>query len=190
MKKGFIKISQNAVSIQHNISKLNERGVATDSIFIEKKFISILSQLEKGDTIVVSALQDICGGMKELLHLIEKLINAGIILESADEYNICINPDDTKTASLIKSLNLFRLNITAQNIQTGLNKAIDNGRRLGRPTGMTTEMSLKIKQAITLYQSTEMSIADICRRIDLNKSSFYHYIKAKNITRKKKLSEF
>ena len=189
MKKGFIKISQNAVSIQHDISRLNERGVATDSIFIEKKFQSVLTQLKKGDTIVVSSLQDICGGMKELLHLVEKLINEGIAIESADEYGIRITPDDPKTAALIKSLNRFRLDITAQNIRTGLNKAIDNGRKLGRPTGMTEEMNQKMKQAITLYQSTEMSIADICRRVDLNKSSFYHYIKDKSISRKIKTTE-
>lgn len=99
-------------------------------------------------------------GMKELLHLIEKLINAGIILESADEYNICINPDDTKTASLIKSLNLFRLNITAQNIRTGLNKAIDNGRRLGQSYGNDYRDEFKNK---TSHNSVSINRNEYCR---------------------------
>ena len=186
MKKGFIKNSQNAVYIQQSIAQLNERGVATDSIIIEKKFNPVFSQLKKGDTIIVTSLQDVCAGMKELLHLLERLTDAGIALVSIDEFGIELDPADEKMAALIRNINRFRINITARNIRTGLNKAIDKGAKLGRPVGMTPDMKAKMKRAVKLYQTSDMSTADICRHIGLNKSSFYHYIKVMNIVRPKK----
>lgn len=185
MKKGFIKNSQNSVHIQRCIKRLNHEGVTTDSIFIEKKFSSLLPQLQKGDTIIVTSLADICEGMKELFRLLENLIDAGITLVTIDKHGFELNPGNKEMSALIKSINLFRINITGRNIRTGLRKAIKKGAKLGRPAGMTPDMRIKMKQAISLYQSSDMGVAEICRYIGLNKSSFYHYIKTMNISRNK-----
>ena len=74
MKKGCIKISQNAVSIQHNISKLNERGVATDSIFIEKKFREQLQKIHRPTSRLLKAFPDLKIPFNEELEMIRKWV--------------------------------------------------------------------------------------------------------------------
>ena len=56
MKKGFIRVSKNAEQLQQEIKKLNQHGVPSDSIFLERNLSLVLPQLEKGDTIVVCYL--------------------------------------------------------------------------------------------------------------------------------------
>ena len=60
MKKGFIRVSKNAERLQQEIKKLNQHGVSSDYIYLERNFSLVLPQLEKGDTIVVCSLTHVC----------------------------------------------------------------------------------------------------------------------------------
>ena len=68
MKKGFIRVSKNAEQLQQEIKKLNQHGVPSDSIFLERNLSLVLPQLEKGDTIVVCSLAHICGDERLVIH--------------------------------------------------------------------------------------------------------------------------
>ena len=165
MKKGFIRVSKNAEQLQHEIKKLNQHGVPSDSIFLERNLSLVLPQLEKGDTIVVCSLAHICTGMKDLLSIICEILKKGIGFESVDEYKLQISPEDTQIIDLLSSLNRFRQDIAGLRITEGL------------PSGMTSQMAHKIKLAKHMYEMNQMSISQICRQLKLNQGSFYRYIK-------------
>ena len=175
MKKGFIRVSKNAEQLQQEIKKLNQHGVPSDSIFLERNLSLVLPQLEKGDTIVVCSLAHICTGMKDLLSIICEILKKGF--ESVDEYKLQISPEDTQIIDLLSSLNRFRQDIAGLRITEGLDKAINEGKKLGRPSGMTSQMAHKIKLAKHMYDMNQMSISQICRQLKLNQGSFYRYIK-------------
>ena len=177
MKKGFIRVSKNAEQLQQEIKKLNQHGVPSDSIFLERNLSLVLPHLEKGDTIVVCSLAHICTGMKDLLSIICEILKKGIGFESVDEYKLQISPEDTQIIDLLSSLNRFRQDIAGLRITEGLDKAINEGKKLGRPSGMTSQMAHKIKLAKHMYEMNQMSISQICRQLKLNQGSFYRYIK-------------
>ena len=177
MKKGFIRVSKNAEQLQQEIKKLNQHGVSSDYIYLERNFSLVLPQLEKGDTIVVCSLTHVCAGMKDLLSIICDILKKGVGFESVDEYKLQISPEDTHIIDLLSNLNRFRQDIAGLRITEGLGKAINEGKKLGRPSGMTPQMAHKIKLAKHMYEMTQMSISQICRQLKLNQGSFYRYIK-------------
>ena len=180
MKKGFIKVSKNAEQLQQEIKNLNQHGVSSDFIYLERNFSLVLPLLEPGDTIVVCSLAHICKGMKDLLFTVCELVKKGISFESIDEYQLKISPEDSRIIDLLFNLNRFRQNIAGQRITEGLDKAINEGKKLGRPSGMTPQMAHKIKLAKQMYELNQMSISQICRQLKLNQGSFYRYIKYEN----------
>ena len=134
-----------------------------------------LSELKKGDTLVVWRLDRLGRSMHHLVVLIEDLRQKGISFKS-----ICDGVIDTTTASgelifnIFSSLAQFERRLIQERTKAGLEAARSRGRSGGRKKIQSTDP--KVLTAKKMHKNHGMSINDICKTLKISRASFYRYI--------------
>lgn len=172
---GYMRTSKNTQELSLQEDALKKYGV--DEIFSEqvsgvkerKELQSLLEKLREGDTLVVWKIDRLGRTTKELVNLIDTLDKSNIHFVSITE-NI-----DTKTpmgkflVTVLCAMAAMERDVLIMRTRAGLEAARKRGKVGGRPK--TPED--KIKQALTLYNSNQYSIKEICDTVKISKSTLY-----------------
>jgi DNA invertase Pin-like site-specific DNA recombinase len=166
------------------LDALEKIGCPKNRVFIDKLsgskterpgLAKCLEQLQKGDTLVVWRLDRLGRSMKHLVSLIEDLKTKGIGFKS-----ICDGAIDTTTASgelifnIFSSLAQFERRLIQERTRAGLLAARARGKQGGRKKVENTNP--KVLMAKKMHLDHAMSIGDICRTLQISRTSFYRYI--------------
>src|SRR5437588_7205473 len=133
-----------------------------------------LSYVREGDTLVVWRLDRLGRSLKHLIETITDLNNRKIGFKSIQE-----NIDTTTSGGklvfhIFGALAEFEREIIRERTQAGLQAARARGRKGGRPKALTPK---KAKMVQDLYRNKENSIDEICKTLNISRTTLYRYIK-------------
>lgn len=133
----------------------------------------LLDMLRPGDVVVVAELTRLSRSTKDLFSLVDKIRMAGANIRSVKESWL-----DTTTSTgqllftIVAGVSQFERDLTVERTKQGLAAARARGRSGGRPR--TDEA--KMKQAVALYHSKEVSVAEITKATGVKRATLYKYL--------------
>jgi DNA invertase Pin-like site-specific DNA recombinase len=181
---GYARVSTQDQDLSLQLDALEKIGCQKSSVFVDKISGSkaqrpgldkCLAQLQEGDTLVVWRLDRLGRSMHHLISLVEDLKEKGIGFKS-----ICDGAIDTTTASgelifnIFSSLAQFERKLIQERTKAGLAAARARGKQGGRKKIEAT--SPKVLMAKKMHVNHAMSIADICKTLQISRASFYRYV--------------
>lgn len=176
---GYARVSTAEQILDRQLDMLSKYGV--DRIYSEKmtgtrrdrpELQRMLTDLDKGDTVVVESLSRLGRSTKNLIELMELFNDKGVNLVSLKENIDTTTPTGKLLFTLISAISQFERDCLAERTKEGLAAARARGRKGGRPK----KSSSIIEKAIKLYNSKEYSIAEIKELTGVSRSTLYRYI--------------
>ena len=176
---GYARVSTAEQVLDRQLDMLSKYGV--DRIYSEKmtgtrrdrpELQRMLTDLDKGDTVVVESLSRLGRSTKNLIELMELFNYKGVNLVSLKENIDTTTPTGKLLFTLISAISQFERDCLAERTKEGLAAARARGRKGGRPK----KSSSIIEKAIKLYNSKEYSIAEIKELTGVSRSTLYRYI--------------
>jgi DNA invertase Pin-like site-specific DNA recombinase len=133
-----------------------------------------LEYVREGDTLVVWRLDRLGRSLKHLIETITELNNRKIGFKSIQE-----NIDTTTSGGklifhIFGALAEFERDIIRERTNAGLQAARARGRKGGRPKSLTEK---KAGMARELYNNKNNSISEICKTLNISRTTLYRYIK-------------
>ncbi len=178
---GYARVSTQDQTLALQMDALKQVGcskIFTDTISgtkVERKGLDeALSFLRPGDTLVVWRLDRLGRSLKHLIETITTLHDRQIGFKSITE-----NIDTTTSGGklifhIFGALAEFERDIIRERTQAGLLAARARGKTGGRPKALSATNKVAMAQA--LYNDPSNSIADICKTLNISKSTLYRYI--------------
>ena len=188
MKIGYARVSTREQNLDMQIVALEEAGceriyeeVVSGAKADRPILENLIRQLRPKDTLVIWKLDRLGRSLKDLVDLVQKLMDADIGLCSLND------PIDTTTSqgrlifNIFASLAEFERDIIRERTQAGLNAARARGKLGGRPRGLSKKAEATACAAETLYKERLLSVVDICTKLNISKSTLYKYLRHRNV---------
>ncbi|GAB5554183.1 MAG: recombinase family protein [Saprospiraceae bacterium] len=188
MKIGYARVSTKEQNLNLQLDALKAEGC--EQIFQEKisgakadrpALKQMIGQIRKGDVIVTWKLDRMGRSLRDLINLVNDIQDKGAGLKSLNDAIDTTTPQGKLTFHLFASIAEFEKDIIRERTKAGLDAARARGRVGGRPKGLSKEAKDKAMIAETLYKKGEMSVTEICRYLDLSRSTFYRYLKIRGV---------
>lgn len=180
---GYVRVSTLSQNLHSQIDKLN--SVKVDKIYADTisgksldrpEFQKLLKDIQPGDTLVFTELSRISRSTSDLLELVKDLTERKIILKSLSEPWLDTSSGDSISQLILTILTaIVQLDreIIIERTKSGLAAARSRGRVGGRPRTNTTNL----ESAVELYKLNTMSISEICKKVNVSRSTFYAYLR-------------
>ena len=138
-----------------------------------------MSYIREGDSLVVWKLDRLGRSLKHLIDTISELNTRNIGFKSITE-----NIDTTTSGGklifhIFGALAEFERDIIRERTKAGLAAARARGRTGGRPKVKTLDTPRKVAIAQALYNDKKNAIVDICKTLNISRSTLYRYIQTK-----------
>lgn len=180
---GYARVStiDQTLNLQKDaLEKIGCSKIFTDTIggmTTERKGLDeALNYVREGDTLVVWRLDRLGRSLKHLIEAITKLNNRKIGFKSITE-----NIDTTTSGGklifhIFGALAEFERDIIRERTNAGLQAARARGRLGGRPKAKVLNTPKKVALAQSLYDNKNNTIEEICKTLDISRSTLYRYI--------------
>jgi len=180
MKIGYARISTDDQSLDLQTDALTVAGcerIFSDVMSGAKAdrpgLISALAFARPGDQIVVWRLDRLGRSLNELVRLVTEFEGLGIGFESLSERIDTSSAAGELIFHVFGSIAQFERRLIVERTRAGLQAARTRGRQGGRP-GVTPETV----QAIKALAKTDRPIAEICRVLNISRSTYYKFCKS------------
>ena len=179
---GYARVSTLDQTLNLQIDALEKMGcikifndVASGSKADRKGLEEALAYVREGDTLVVWRLDRLGRSLQHLIETIAKLNNKNIGFKSITE-----NIDTTTSGGklvfhIFGALAEFEREIIRERTKAGLQAARARGRFGGRPKALGDAKKVAIAQA--LYNDKNNFVDDICKTLQISRSTLYRYIR-------------
>jgi DNA invertase Pin-like site-specific DNA recombinase len=170
MRIGYARVSTQDQDTQAQISALKAAGC--EMVFQEKasggrwdrpELHRLLSQLRKGDVVVVWKLDRLSRSLKDLLLTLEKIEEAGANFQSLTEAIDTANPAGRMMMQIVGSFAEFERAMLRERTKSGLDAARKDGRVGGRRPKLTPQQQKEIVALVTSGQKTGADTARLFR---------------------------
>lgn len=181
MTVGYARVSTSEQNISNQVEILKENGcekVFTDiasGVREDRAGLNdMLSYLRKGDIIMVYKTDRIFRSLKNMIDLIERFNEKGILFKSITEPAF-----DTTSANgkfiiqIFGAVAEFERNLISERTKAGLEGARRRKKLLGRPKGASQDSVEKYQYAKHLYDNKNIPIDKACKQAGLSKATFY-----------------
>lgn len=186
---GYVRVSKNEQNQDLQFDALRKAGC--EKIFHEKvsgaskerpEYAKMVSELRKGDVIVVWRIDRLGRATYELIKLMVEWKEMGVDFRSISEGI----DTSTKMGRLWYMLSsVFAENereILMERTLAGMEAARARGRVGGRPKGLTKKSKELASLAATLYQSKKYTTDQICKQLQIgSKTTLYNYLRHEGI---------
>lgn len=169
------------------IDEFIEESISGTKSYKERKLGSLIERLQKGDTIIITELSRFGRSLLEVMEILNQLM--------LKEVRILVVKNDMELGQNIQSKVLaFAFSLSAEierelissRTKEALEKKKADGYKLGRPKGSTSKSKLDGREAeIDNYLAKKISVASICKLLDVAPTTFYNFCKSRKITIKK-----
>lgn len=182
---GYARVSTNEQDLNLQLDALKQAGCSKELIFVDKAsgaktdrpgLDKCLAQLQPGDTLLVWRLDRLGRSMAHLVNLVQSLFEKKIGFKS-----LCDGVIDTTTASgelifnIFSAMAQFERRLIQERTRAGLASARARGRVGGRPSLRADDP--KIITARKMHENKSLSIDDICKTLNVSRSTFFRYVK-------------
>ena len=181
MKYGYGRVSTQDQELARQVDLFARIGIESRYIFLEKmtgtkanrpQLDRIKDEVREGDTVYIESLSRLGRSTKDLLALIDYFEKKGVILVSDKENIDTSTPAGKMLTTIMCALAEFERDLIVERTKEGLQAARARGRKGGRKPKSEKE----IKIAVSMYDSKEFSIAEICKRCNLSQGTLYKAI--------------
>ena len=181
MNYGYGRVSTQDQELARQVDLFNRIGIDERYRYMEKmtgtkaerpKLDRLKDEVRDGDRVYIESLSRLGRSTKDLLTLVDFFQNKGVTLISAKE------SIDTGTATgklfttIMCALAEFERSLIVERTQEGLKAARARGRKGGRKPKSAKD----IRFALSLYDSKEHSVAEICKRCNVSQGTLYKAI--------------
>lgn len=153
--------------IKENISVLTNQ---------RPEFNRLLEKLKMGDTLVVKNLTCLARSIHNLLHILELLHKRNIDFISIED-EIDTRTDSGLFIKSIRSICKFDKSLISERTKAGILQARRNGIPIGKPIGLSKQAKKNVKIAKVQYRKKAKTVVQICKELNISRSSFYRYLK-------------
>ena len=181
MNIGYARVSTQDQTL--NLQKDALKKIGCNKIFTDtasgakqerKGLEEALNYVREGDTLVVWRLDRLGRSLKHLIETISQLDTRKIGFKSLTE-----NIDTTTSGGklifhIFGALAEFERNLIRERTNAGLQAARARGRKGGRPKALTPKKAQMVQD---LYRNKENSIDEICKILNISRTTLYRYIK-------------
>jgi DNA invertase Pin-like site-specific DNA recombinase len=147
------------------IFRENESGAKTDRPELEK----CLEYLRPGDVLVVYKIDRLARTTKQLINLIDDLQKKGVHFQAIGNSIDTTTPQGRFFFTIMAGLSEMERELIIERTRAGLSSARARGRLGGRPR----VDDKKIKRAIKLYRSGEMTAKEIAEAVGISRAKLY-----------------
>lgn len=180
MKFGYARVSKNDQSLDIQIQKLKAAGC--DEIFKEKisgakderpQLKALLEKLRTGDAICVVRLDRLGRRMIRLIELISDFKARGIGFISLENNLDTTTPMGMLLFNICAAFSEMERELIRERVKAGVDAALENGRKGGRPKILTPEKEIVFK---ALFKAGNMSVKQICNTLGISRAVYYRTI--------------
>jgi DNA invertase Pin-like site-specific DNA recombinase len=188
MKVGYARVSTREQNLSLQLDALKKEGC--QRIFQEKisgakadrpELRKMIDQIREGDVIIVWKLDRMGRSLRNLINMINEVQEKGADLKSLNDPIDTTTPHGKLTFHIFASLAEFERDIISERTKAGLASARARGRKGGRPKGLSKEAQNKAIVVETLYREGNMSISQICKHVNIARSTVYDYLRYRNV---------
>jgi DNA invertase Pin-like site-specific DNA recombinase len=175
---GYARMIENESDLKIQLDEIRDfkaEVIYEDKSQDQKKLNEILSQLKKGDTLVIWRLDRLCRTIYQLFSLIVNFKRNGIYFISIQE------KIDTSISEDFENILFALVKMESFNTSIRTNTGITAAKKQGRTNGRKPIDQKQIEEAIRLYNQNELSLTEIAKTTGVSKASLYKYIHLKNI---------
>jgi len=181
MDYGYGRVSTLAQVLARQEDLFERIGIAERYIFMEKmtgtkmnrpQLERLMDEVREGDFVYIESLSRLGRSTKDLLALIDFFQQKGVTLISDKENIDTSTPAGKMLTTIMCALAEFERDLIVERTKEGLAAARARGRKGGRKP--KSEKDLKI--ALSLYDSREFSISEICKRCGMSQGTLYKAI--------------
>src|SRR5205823_85341 len=137
-----------------------------------------LAYVREEDILVVWRLDRLGRSLKHLIETITYLQNRNIGFRSLTESIDTTTSNGRLIFNIFGALAEFERDLIRERTKAGLAAARARGRLGGRPKAQTLNTPKKVAVAQSLYDNKNNSIDDICKTLNISRSTLYRYINA------------
>jgi DNA invertase Pin-like site-specific DNA recombinase len=188
MKIGYARVSTREQNLDMQVIALEEVGCeriyeeTVSGVKADRPILNnLINQLRPGDVLVIWKLDRLGRSLKNLVQLVQQLMDNNIGLCSLNDPIDTTNPQGRLIFNIFASLAEFERDVICERTQAGLSAARARGRLGGRPRGLSKKAEATACAVETLYKEKKLSVVDICSKLGISKSTLYKYLRHRNV---------
>ena len=151
----------------------------------QRRIEELLSELQSGDTLIVSELSRLGRSTSEVIDIVNELIAKKIRFIAIKQGLNILGQHDMQSKVMVTMFSLFaelERDIISQRTKTALSAKKSSGQRLGKPKGTIQESKLDPHQAqIIEFLKHKVSMSAIARMLGTSKTNLISYIKTRGL---------
>ena len=181
MNYGYGRVSTQDQALSRQEDLFDRVGIDERYRFMEKmtgtktnrpQLDRLRDEVRTGDTVYIESLSRLGRSTKDLLALVDEFQNKGITIVSDKENIDTSTPAGKMLTTIMCALAEFERDLIVERTKEGLEAARARGRKGGRKP--KSEKDIKI--ALSMYDSQEFSISEICKRCNVSQGTLYKAI--------------
>lgn len=199
MTVAYLRVSKSSQDLNHQklailefahqkqivIDEFVELIVSSQKSLQQRRLPTLLEQLGRCDTLIVSELSRMGRGVAEIISTVDDLQKRGVRLFAVKE-GICLNGSDDLVSKVMVTLFSLFADIERELISLRTKEALAAakaaGKQLGRPRGVLGHSKLDSRRdEIEKLMRLGVSKSAIARITGVNRSTLYHFIKSRGI---------
>jgi DNA invertase Pin-like site-specific DNA recombinase len=188
MNVGYARVSTREQTVALQIDALKVAGctkVYTEVVSgaaIERPILArLLEEVRSGDVIVIWKLDRLGRSLKDLIEIVNRLMQQNVGLKSLNDPIDTTTPQGRLVFNLFASLAEFERDVIRERTQAGLLAARARGRKGGRPKGLPQKAESTACAAETLYREGKLGATQIAERLRISKSTLYAYLRHRGV---------
>jgi DNA invertase Pin-like site-specific DNA recombinase len=183
---GYARVSTEEQSLNRQIDALTDYGIDKRNIYQEKvtgtkkdrgQLQKMISELQVGDTVVLSELTRLSRSTKDLFTIVEQIEKMGGNMKSLKESWLdTTTPQGKLLFTIFAGISQFERDLISERTKEGLRSARARGRNGGRPKKSVKD----IDRAIKLYESNQYILKEIEEMTGVSKATLYRNLQQNN----------
>ena len=189
MKFLYARCSTKEQNEARQLEYAKQLGIPEAQVFIDKAsgkntdrpaLKNLLSRLREDDEVFVTELSRLGRNTRDLLELVDRFNELGVQLHSKKEQIDTTTHSGMLVFKIFASVAEFQRQIILENAAEGREAA----RKAGKPVGRPRVDQDKLDMALYLFQNdVDKSIADICKKTGVSRSTLYREADKRGISR-------
>jgi DNA invertase Pin-like site-specific DNA recombinase len=185
---GYARVSTKDQVLNLQIDALKNAGcqkifneVAKGAKADRPEWLRLLSEIQKGDTLIVWKLDRMGRSLHHLIKVVNDLIAKGVDIISIQDPLNTTSAQGRLIFNMFASLAEFEKDLIRERTMAGLKSARARGRIGGRPKGLSEKAKKVACVAEALYLQNELKTDDIAEQLGISKTTLYKYLRARNV---------
>lgn len=185
---GYARVSTKDQVLNLQIDALKNAGcqkifneVAKGAKADRPEWLKLLSEIQKGDTLIVWKLDRMGRSLHHLIKVVNDLIAKGVDIISIQDPLNTTSAQGRLIFNMFASLAEFEKDLIRERTMAGLKSARARGRIGGRPKGLSEKAKKVACVAEALYLQNELKTDDIAEQLGISKTTLYKYLRARNV---------